>query len=130
VRSWSGWTGFAALLLVIVGAIDFFEGLIAAIRKQYYVLTPNQVIVFDVKTWGWITMILGIIIVLVGLSAASGAGWARWTGIVLLTINLFEQLGWLGSSAYPLWTLTVITIGFLALYGLTVRWGDNEPARN
>jgi len=128
VRSWSGWTGFAALLLVMVGAIDFFEGLIAAIRKQYYILTPNQVIIFDVKTWGWIMMILGVIIVLVGYGLANGASWARWTGIVLITVNLFGQLGWLGSSAYPLWTLTVIAIGFLALYGLTVRWGDNEPA--
>ena len=130
MRSWSGWTGFAALLVVIVGAIDFFEGLIAAVRKQYYVLTPNQVIVFDVKTWGWITMILGLIIVLVGLGLSTGAGWARWTAIFVITLNLFEQLGWLGSTAYPLWTLTVITIGFLALYGLTVRWGDNEPAGN
>lgn len=127
MRSWSGWTGFAALLLVMVGAIDFFEGLIAAIRKQYYVLTPNQVIIFDVKTWGWIMMILGVIIVLVGYGLASGAGWARWTAIVMLSINLFGQLGWLGSSAYPLWTLTVIAAGFLALYGLTVRWRDNEP---
>ncbi len=130
MRSWSGWTGFAALLLVIIGAIDFFEGLIAVIRKQYYVLTPNQVIVFDVKAWGWITLILGAIIFLVGLALAGGAGWARWTAIALITINLFEQLGWLGSSAYPLWTLTVITIGFLALYGLTVRWGDNQPGAN
>lgn len=102
MRGWSGWTGFAALLLLIVGAIDFFDGLIAAIRKQYYVLTPNQVIVFDVKTWGWITMILGVIIILVALGVASGAGWARWTAIVVLVVNLF------------------------ALYGLTVRWRDNE----
>jgi len=111
-----------------MGGIDFFEGLIAAIRKQYYVVTPSQVIIFDVKTWGWITLILGIIIILVGLALANGASWARWTAIVLIGFNLFEQLGWLGSSAYPLWTLTVITLGILALYGLTVRWSDDEPA--
>lgn len=65
MRDWSGWTGFAALLVVIVGAIEFFEGLIAVIRKHYYVPTPNQVI-----------------------------------------------------SA----------LAILALYGLTVRWRDNETA--
>jgi hypothetical protein len=48
--------------------------------------------------------------------------------LVLISFNLVEQLGWLGSSAYPLWTLTVIALGLLALYGLMVRWGDNEPA--
>ena len=128
MKTVNGWTGFAALLVLIMGGIDFFEGLIAAIRKQYYVVTPSQVIIFDVKTWGWITLILGIIIILVGLALANGASWARWTAIVLIGFNLFEQLGWLGSSAYPLWTLTVITLGILALYGLTVRWSDDEPA--
>lgn len=127
MRSWSGWTGFAALLVLVIGAIDFFEGLIAVIRKQYYVLTPNQVIVFDTRSWGWITIAMGAVLMIVGLALASGAGWARWTAIALITLNLFEQLGWLGSSAYPLWTLTAIAIGFLALYGLTVRWGDNQP---
>jgi len=128
MRSWDGWTGFAALLLVIVGAIDFFEGLIAVIRKQYYVLTPDQIIIFDVKTWGWITMLLGAIIFLVGLGLAAGAGWARWTAIVVIAFNLIEQLGWLGSTAYPLWTLSVIAMGILALYALTVRWRDNETS--
>ena len=126
MRRWDGWTGFAALLLVIVGAIDFFEGLIAVIRKQYYVLTPSQIIIFDVKTWGWITMLLGVIIFLVGLGLAGGASWARWTAIVVIGFNLVEQLGWLGSTAYPLWTLSVIALGILALYALTVRWRDNE----
>ena len=128
MRSWEGWTGFAALLVVIVGAMDFFVGLIAVIRKQYFVVTANQVIVFDTRTWGWITMLIGIVILLVGFGLAGGAGWARWTAIVLIIVNLIEQLAWLGSSSYPLWTLTVIALGILALYGLTARWRDNEPA--
>ena len=66
-KSWSGWIGFAALMMVIIGAIDFFEGLIAVIRGHYYVAGPSQIIVFDTTTWGWITMILGVILVLVGL---------------------------------------------------------------
>jgi hypothetical protein len=70
---------------------------------------------------------MGALLMIIGLALASGAGWARWTAIALITLNLFEQLGWLGNTAYPLWTLTAITVGFLALYGLTVRWGDNQP---
>ena len=49
---WTGWIGFAGLLLVIIAMIDFFEGLIAIIRGQYYAITPNQIVVFDLKTWG------------------------------------------------------------------------------
>ena len=64
---WTGWIGFAGLLLVIIAMLDFFEGLIAIIRGEYYLLTPNQIVVFDLKTWGWITLIWAIIIGLTGI---------------------------------------------------------------
>jgi hypothetical protein len=118
----AGWITFAAIIMLTVGVIDFFEGLIAAIRKQYYVLAPNQIIVFDVKTWGWLTLIWGIVLVLAGLALWSGAGWARWFTIVVAIINVLGQLGFLGSSAYPLWALTAITLNIIVIYALTVRW--------
>ena len=125
-RAWSGWIGFAGLAMVVIGSIDFFEGLIAVIRKSYYVATPNQIIVFDTTTWGWITMILGIVLALVGIGLASGAGWARWTAIVVLVLNLLEQLAWLGNTSYTLWTLTVIALEIIVLFALTARWGDRS----
>jgi hypothetical protein len=125
-RAWSGWIGFAGLMMLIIGAIDFFEGLIAVIRGEYYVIHGSQLIVFDTTTWGWITMILGVLLFLVGLGLAGGAGWARWTAIVLLVVNLIAQLSWLGNSAYPLWTLTVITLEIIVLYALTAKWSEAE----
>jgi hypothetical protein len=125
-RAWSGWIGFAGLLLLIMGAIDFFEGLIAVIRGEYYVLHGDQLVVFDTTTWGWITIILGILLFLVGLGLAGGAGWARWTAIVLIAVNVIQQLGWLGNSQYPLWTLTVIALGIIVLYALTAKWSEAE----
>jgi hypothetical protein len=122
--SWSGWIAFAGWLMVIIGALDFFEGLIAVIRGQYYVLTANQIIVFNIKTWGWITLIWGIIVVLAGMGLLSGAGWARWFTIVVATINIIGQLGFLGASQYLLWSLTVLGLTIVVLYALIARWGD------
>ena len=51
-RAWSGWIGFAGLLIMIIGAIDFFEGLIAVIRKEYYAFTPQGLIIFNVDNLG------------------------------------------------------------------------------
>ena len=48
---WSGWISFAGLMIIIIGGLDFFQGLIAVIRDEYYVLTPNQIVVFDLTTW-------------------------------------------------------------------------------
>ena len=127
-RAWTGWIGFAALMMMIIGAIDFFEGLIAVIRGEYYVIHGSQLIVFDTTTWGWITMILGVLLFLVGLGLVSGASWARYTAIVLLVVNLLAQLSWLGNSAYPLWTLTIITLEIIVLFALTARWSDSGAA--
>jgi len=123
-RAWSGWIGFAGLMMMIIGAIDFFEGLIAVIRKEYYAFTPQGLIIFNTTTWGWLAMIFGIVLFLVGIGLTGGAGWARWVGIILIAVNLLGQLGWLGNSATPVWTLTVIALQIIVLYALTARWSD------
>jgi len=125
-RAWSGWIGFASLMLMIIGAIDFFQGLIAVIRKEYYAFTPQGLIIFNVTTWGWLAMILGIILFLVGLGLAGGAGWARWVAIILIAVNLLGTLGWLGNSSTPVWSLTLVALQIIVLYALTARWRDAE----
>ena len=126
---WTGWVGFAGLLMVVIGILDFVEGLIAIVRDNYYVLTPQQVIVFDLTTWGWITMIWGIILVIAGYALLSGATWARWFTIVVVSLNIIVQLGFVGSAQYPLWALTVLAMSILVLYALIVRWGDVREER-
>ena len=90
---------------------------------------PYQIVVFDLKTWGWITLIWAVVIGLTGLGLLSGSSWARWTAIVLISINFLTQLGFAGSAAYPLWALTVQILNLVVLYALTVHWnGTREPA--
>jgi hypothetical protein len=114
--------------MFLIGVIDFFEGLIAVIRGQYYFLTANQIIVFDTTTWGWLTLLWGIVLVLAGYSLLMRATWARWFAIVVISINLIGQLGFLGNAAYPLWALTVVGLTFVVLYALIVRWNEGSQA--
>ena len=122
--AWTGWVGFAGIAMIVIGALNFCEGLIAVIRGQYYVLTPNEIIVFDLKTWGWVTLIWGIVLALSGLALLGGAGWARWFAIVVGCLNFIVQLGFVGSAQYPLWTLTALALTAIVLYALIVRWED------
>jgi hypothetical protein len=125
---WSGWISFAGLMIIIIGGLDFFEGLIAVIRGQYYAVTPNQIVVVDLTAWGWIMMIWGVLLVLAGLGLLSGATWARWFAIVVGSLNFLAQLGFVGSSQYPLWALTVLALTAVVLYALIVRWDDHARA--
>jgi len=122
--AWSGWIGFAGWLMVIVGVLDFFEGLIAVIRGQYYVLSAQQIIVFDIRTWGWLTLLWGIVVCMAGLSLLARATWARWFTIIIVSLNVIGQLGFVGASQYPLWALTVMGLSIVVLYALIVRWDE------
>jgi hypothetical protein len=124
----SGWITFAAVLMVIVGTLDFFEGLIAVIRGHYYVISGNQLLVFDMRGWGWVMLVWGIVLALVGLALWGGSEWARWVAVVLIGLNILAQLGWLGATAYPLWTLVIIGLNIIVIYALTARW-EGYPER-
>ena len=122
--TWTGWVWFAGVLMIVIGSLDFFQGLIAIIRNNYYVLTPNQIIVFDLTTWGWIMLIWGIVVALAGFGLLSGSGWARWFTIVVVSLNFIVELSFVGSYQYPLWALTVIGLNVVVLYALIARWSD------
>ena len=90
--SMAGWIGFAGMMMLIIGSIAFFEGLIALFEDDYFVVTRSGFLVVDLTTWGWIMLIWGIILVLAGLALFAGQAWARWFGIVAISLNILAQL--------------------------------------
>lgn len=123
-NAWTGWIAFAGWLMVIIGSIDAVEGLIAIIRNHYYVVAPQQIIVFDIKTWGWITLLWGVLVALVGVGLLAASSWARWTAIVVASLSFIVQLSFIGSTTYVLWGLSVLALTVVVLYALIVRWDE------
>jgi hypothetical protein len=128
-RSMAGWIGFAGILLVIVGGIDFFQGLIALFEDDYYVPTQSGFLVFDLTGWGWTMVIWGVLLVLGGFGVIAGQAWARWLAIVVVSLNFFAQLGFLGNTQNTLWSLTGIALSIVVLYALTARWSESQAER-
>jgi hypothetical protein len=126
-RSMAGWIGFAGIVMVILGGLSFFEGLIALVRDNYYVVVPSGFLLFDVTGWGWIMLLWGILLACIGLALLAGASWARWTTIVLVIINVFGQLGFLGNTNDLIWLLITLTLNIIVLYALIVRWDESVP---
>ena len=125
-RSMAGWIGFAGILLVIVGGIDLVQGLIALFEDDYYVPTQSGFLVFDLTGWGWTMVIWGVLLALGGLGLIAGQTWARWFAIVVVGLNFFAQLGFLGNTQNTLWSLTGIALSIVVLYALTARWSESQ----
>jgi hypothetical protein len=126
----AGWIGFAGIMMLIIAGIDFFQGLIAVAQDDYFVVTSSGYLVVSLTTWGWIMMIWGVVLALAGLGLIGARGWARWLTIVLVTLNIFALLGFLGNSQNPLWTLTALALNVLVLYALTARWKESQAELN
>jgi len=125
-KSMAGWIGFAGIVMLIIGAIDFIEGLIAIFEDNYYVPTQAGFLVVDVTAWGWFLLLWGVLLTLAGFGLLAAQSWARWTAIILVSLNTLGELGFVGSSAYPLWALTVIVLNVVVLYALTARWSQSK----
>jgi hypothetical protein len=132
-KSMAGWIGFAGIMLLIVGSIDFFQGLVALFEDEYFVVTKSGFLVVDLTAWGWVMLIWGVLLVCAGLGLIAAQAWARWFAIVVVSLNFIAQLGFLGNSQYPLWSLTVMALNIIVLYALTARWSESVadlgPAR-
>ncbi|MEV4441507.1 hypothetical protein AB0K09_21275 [Streptomyces sp. NPDC049577] len=111
---------FSAVFLMITGILDFFRGLMGITHDRVFVTTPNYVFKFDLTSWGWIHLILGILSIIVAMGLFSGALWARVLAIVLAGLLILANF--LSIPYYPLWSLVVIALGALVIWGLcTVR---------
>ncbi|HKN98907.1 MAG TPA: hypothetical protein VJX10_17440 [Pseudonocardiaceae bacterium] len=123
-RVWSGWVLFAAVLMMITGAINVIEGVVALVFRQRTIVIQNQLYVVNMNGWALTLIVFGGVLVAVGLGLLSARSWARWTAIVLVAIHAVFQVGWL--AAYPLWSLLMLALDVVVLYALAARWTDTR----
>jgi len=117
---WVGWIGFAGIVLILNGAFSALQGAVALIGSNvYYVAVPGSLLLFDVTGWGWWNIVIGLLLVIVGISLLTGAGWARVVAIILASLSALGQL--LLLPAQPWWAVIVIAIDVLVIYALTAH---------
>lgn len=123
--AWVGWVVFAALMMLTTGFFNIVAGLAAVIGPDdAYVNTSVGLLVFDVQAWGWIHLVLGIVLLLVGACLAAGQTWARLAAIILVTLNLVTQFVLL--PAQPWWSVLVIAIDVFVLWALVVHGDETK----
>jgi predicted membrane metal-binding protein len=111
---------FAAVMLGLAGTWNVIDGILALANSKVYGV--NSVYVFsDLRTWGWIVLLLGALQLFASFAVFTGSEFARWFGIVAAGLNAIAQLAFV--PVYPFWALMMFSADILVIYGLAVYAG-------
>jgi hypothetical protein len=116
---WTGWIVFAATMMIIGGGLSIIFGLVAAINDQWVAFTNAGAVFLDVSQWGWVHMLLGLLVLLCGFAVLSGNLFARIVGVFVAAANLVGNFFVI--PLYPIWALTIIVIDLLVIWALTAH---------
>jgi hypothetical protein len=115
----AGWVTFAGIILITVGIFQAFAGLVGILEDEILVVTPDYLVQLDATTWGWVHMIIGLIVVASGFGIFSGNVLARTVGVFAALGSMISMFFWL--PWYPVWAIIVIAMNIAIIWALTVH---------
>ena len=118
----STWIAFAGVMMLILGSLDVIWGLAAIVNDDVVVVGGHGALIFDLTVWGWVQLVLGIGIALIGYGLITGSGVARVLAVALLALNAVLQVVWF--PAAPLWAFLMIILDVVIIYQLIVNWAE------
>ena len=117
-----GWTAFAGIMMVMGGVWWIISGIAAIADDAFLVVGEEYIFQFDPTTWGWIHLILGIVILLAGFYLFTGAVWARTVGVIIGVVWAIVAFAWM--PYYPVWALAFIAVSIFIIWALTAHGRD------
>ncbi len=118
----AGYAAFAGVLLVIVGFFQACAGVVALLNDEFFVVGTKWTFTFDITTWGWIHLILGVILLLSGFGIFTGNVAARTVGVILAGLSAAVNFLWL--PWYPIWAILIIALDIAIIWALTSHGRD------
>jgi len=116
----AGWVLFATIMFVVAAGLNIIWG-IAAVSSSHFFVANTHYILSDLNTWGWIVIGFGVVEALAALSIWRGGSFGRWFGIVVAGFAALVAM--MTIPAYPFWSLTLVAVYILVLYGLAAYGG-------
>lgn len=113
---WTGWIILAAVFMLIVGALEIIYGLVAIFNQDWVLWNSDDLLILDTSSWGWVSLIWGLIVFLVGVGLFSGNFIARVLGVIAVAVSLVSHFFWL--PAYPFWSMIIIIIDVFIIWAI------------
>ena len=117
-----GLTVFAGTVMIMVGVFQAIQGVVALFNDEFYVVGEKWTFSFDITTWGWIHLLVGVVLVAAGFFLFQGAVWARVVGVGVVAISAVLNFMWL--PYYPLWGMLIIALDVFVIWALTAHGRD------
>jgi len=126
-----GWTFFAAFMMIMIGVFHAIAGFAAILEDEFLSVVPAvgtqaqgdvYFLQFDATTWGWIHLLVGIVVLIAGFGLFSGAVWARTVGVIMAVISAIIGFAWI--PWYPVWGIVIIAIAISVIWALTAHGRD------
>jgi hypothetical protein len=114
----SGWVTFAVVMLSIVGVLNVIYG-IAAISDSSFFINDTRYILSNLNTWGWVTLIIGVVQLLAAASLWGGGLFGRIVGIAAAGLSAIAAL--MAIPAYPLWSLAIFALDVVIIHQIATR---------
>ncbi len=112
----AGMTTFAGVMLIIAGAFNVIQGLVALFQNEVYVAGREYVFAFDLTAWGWTHLIVGAVVAAAGFAVLSGQVWGRSVGVGIAVLSMLANF--LFIPYYPVWSLLIIALDFFVIWAL------------
>ena len=112
----------AAVILMTVGILQLLQGIAAVAENELFVVGVEYTFKFDFTTWGWIHIVFGVVIILVGLALLTGTTWARMGAIILAALSILVNFMWL--PYYPWWSVLIIALDIVVIWAVSTWQPD------
>ena len=122
-----GWATFAAIMLFISGTLQFLAGLSAILNDEYFIVGDDHAFKLDVTQWGWMHLIVGVIVVCCGAGILKGHVLGRTVGVLAAAGVIVTNFLWLPYQ--PVWSTVLIAIGVSIIWALTAHGRDITAPR-
>ena len=118
----AGAVAFAGIMLVMAGLMQLVQGVVGLMNDGFYVSTQNYVFGFDPTVWGWVHIVLALLVGAAGFGLFMGAMWARTVAVVAAGASLIGNFAWL--PHYPIWGLTLMALDVFVIWAVTMHGRD------
>jgi hypothetical protein len=116
---WVGWIVFAATMMIVGGTLNAFYGLIAIVNDEWVVFGNQADLYLDLTAWGWVHLVLGLVVLAAGIFLFRASTLARAVAVVVAALSIVANFLWL--PAYPIWSVVVMTTDVLVIYAVTAH---------